>query len=98
MSTSRQFWLLIIALILFGRMFQTEILWAEESLPLAVAQQMLAGDTLYRDVWFDKPPLLAWFYAGVLRLAGYSGWGLRLIGALYIVAIVLSAYALVRRW
>jgi len=92
-----RFWLALAALVLFGRMFQTEVLWAEEGLPLAVAQQMLGGGSLYRDIWFDKPPLLAWFYVGVLKLAGYSGYGLRLVGVVYILAVVATGYSLVRR-
>ena len=97
MSARVRFWLLIAALILFGRIFQAHVLWAEEGLPLAVAQQILAGKTLYRDVWFDKPPLLAWFYVAVLRLAGYSGYGLRLFGVLYVLAIVITGFLLGKR-
>src|SRR5438067_77962 len=41
------------------------ILWAEESLPLAAAGQMLDGKALYRDIWFDKPPLMAAGFAAV---------------------------------
>ncbi len=92
-----RFWLLLAALVLFGRMFQAGVLWAEESLPLAVAQQMLAGQALYRDIWFDKPPLVAWFYVGVRRVAGYSGYGLRLTGVLYILAVAVVGYGLARR-
>jgi 4-amino-4-deoxy-L-arabinose transferase-like glycosyltransferase len=95
--TRRQFWLALAAVVLYGRIFQTQVLWAEEGLPLAVAQQMLGGASLYRDVWFDKPPLLAWFYVGVLKLAGYSGYGLRLIGVLYILAVAAAGYGLARR-
>jgi 4-amino-4-deoxy-L-arabinose transferase-like glycosyltransferase len=92
-----RFWLLVVALALFGRIFQTDVLWPEETLPLAAAQQMLAGETLYRDIWFDKPPGLAWFYAGAVRLAGHSGYGLRAAGVLYVLAITIAGYALARR-
>ena len=94
---NRRSWLALAALVGFGRIFQTRVLWAEEGLPLAAAQQLLAGHALYREIWFDKPPLLAWFYAGVLKLAGYSGYGLRLLGVLYILAVVTAGYALARR-
>ena len=57
-----------------------EILWAEETLPLAAAQQIRAGKVLYRDIWFDKPPLAPALYTA---LGGEPGWGLRLAGALY---------------
>ncbi len=95
--TRRQFWLALTALALLGRIFQSGVLWAEEGLPLAAAQQMLGGGTLYGDIWFDKPPLLAWFYLAVLKLAGYSGYGLRLIGTAYILAVAAAGYGLARR-
>ncbi|MBI3666248.1 MAG: glycosyltransferase family 39 protein [Acidobacteria bacterium] len=97
MSPRFRFWLLILALILFSRMFQTGVIWPEETLYLAVAQQIRAGHTLYFDIWFDKPPFLAWFYYGVFRLVGYSIYGLRLVGAIYIWAVTLMGYALARR-
>lgn len=56
------------------------ILWPEETLPLAAAGQLLDGKMLYGEVWFDKPPLLAWTY---LLWGAQTGWPLRLAGALY---------------
>ncbi len=97
MSPRPRFWLFLLALILFSRLFQTPVLWPEEGLPLAAAQQVWAGGVLYRDVWFDKPPLLAWFYAGVLRAAGPSGYALRLTGVLYILLVTLTGHGLARR-
>src|ERR1039458_858136 len=61
-------------------MCHVEILWAEETLPLAAAQQMRAGQVLYRDVWFDKPPFAPMLYTA---LGGEAGWRLRVAGALY---------------
>ena len=61
-------------------MCHVEILWAEETLPLAAAQQMRAGQVLYRDIWFDKPPFAPMLYTA---LGGEAGWRLRLAGALY---------------
>ena len=53
------------------------MLWAEEDLPLAAALQMGHGSVLYRDIWFDKPPLVPAIYllwgakiGPVLRIAG----------------------------
>src|SRR5579862_1718573 len=57
-----------------------EILWAEETLPLAAAAQMARGKVLYRDLWFDKPPLLASIY---LAWGARDGLPLRMAGALY---------------
>ena len=71
---------MLFALLVAARMCHVEILWAEETLPLAAAQQMRAGQVLYRDVWFDKPPFAAMFYTA---LGGEAGWRLRVAGALY---------------
>ncbi len=97
MTPRLRFWLFLLALILFSRVFQSQVLWSEEGLPLAAAQQMLAGSVLYRDIWFDKPPVVAWFHAVVLRAAGYNLYGLRMIGAVYILVVSLAGYALARR-
>jgi hypothetical protein len=74
------FFLLLFALLVAARMCHVEILWAEETLPLAAAQQMRAGQVLYRDIWFDKPPFAPMLYRA---LGGEAGWRLRLAGALY---------------
>jgi hypothetical protein len=74
------FFLVLFALLLAARMCHIEILWAEETLPLAAAQQMRAGQVLYRDIWFDKPPFAPVLYTA---LGGEAGWRLRLAGALY---------------
>src|SRR5271165_1150624 len=72
------FALLFIALVA-ARMCHVHVLWAEETLPLAAAQQMRAGAVLYRDIWFDKPPLAPLLYTAF----GDPAWALRLTGALY---------------
>jgi hypothetical protein len=70
----------LFALVLAARLCHLDILWAEETLPLAAARQMAHGKVLYRDLWFDKPPLLAWTY---LAWGARDGFPLRLAGALY---------------
>jgi hypothetical protein len=74
---------LIFAVALATRLCHVRILWAEESLPMAAAAQIARGAVLYRDLWFDKPPLLAFFYLG------QPIWMARVVGALY---VVLAAY------
>ena len=49
------------ALLVAARMCHVGILWEGDSYPLAAAGQMLRGQTLYRDIWFDKPPVTALF-------------------------------------
>ena len=48
---------------------------------------MLGGKALFRDIWFDKPPLLPLSY---LLCGAGAGWTLRLAGALYCAAGVLD--------
>ena len=74
------FLLTLFALVLAARLCHLDILWAEETLPLAAAAQVAHGKVLYRDIWFDKPPLLGWMY---LVWGARDGFPLRLAGALY---------------
>ena len=55
-------------------MCHVRILWEGDTLPLAAAGQMLHGKALYRDIWFDKPPLVPVFY---LLSGARDGWALR---------------------
>ena len=88
MKPARFFAILFLGL-LAARLCHVRILWAEESLPMAAAAQMQAGKTLYRDIWFDKPPLLPATY---LLWPARPGWPLRLAGALYALLACALAY------
>jgi hypothetical protein len=81
-KSTRLFLLTLFALALAARLCHVDILWAEETLPLAAAAQIAHGKVLYRDIWFDKPPLLAWTY---LAWDARDGFALRLAGALYVL-------------
>ncbi len=76
----RIFFLILFTLVLAARLSHLDILWAEETLPAAAAAQITHGKALYRDIWFDKPPLLAWTY---LLWGGHDGFPLRMAGAFY---------------
>jgi hypothetical protein len=71
-------------------MCHTGLLWEGDAYPLAGAQQFLHGKVLYRDIWFDKPPLLPLAY---LLFGALPGWPLRLFGACYSLAACWIAYA-----
>ncbi len=71
----------ILALLFLGllaaRLCHSGIVWVEEAYPTAAAIQILDGKMLYRDIWFDKPPLSALIYllwdariGVILRIAG----------------------------
>jgi len=70
-------------------MCHTGILWEGDAYPLAGAQQILHGKALYRDIWFDKPPLLPLAY---LLFGALPGWPLRLFGACYTLLACWIAY------
>src|SRR5581483_11326648 len=69
------------------------ILWEGDTLPLAAARQMADGKALYRDVWFDKPPLTPVYD---LLSGARDGWPLRLEGALYALLCCWIAYRFAR--
>lgn len=83
-------------ILLATRLRHAGVLWGEEDLPLAVALQMKRGAVIYRDVWFDKPPLVAAIYL----LWGVSiGPVLRFAGAIYALIACGLTYAIgARLW
>lgn len=76
-----------------ARLCHVGVLWAEETLPLASAAQMLHGRVLYRDIWFDKPPLVV---APYLVWAARDEWPLRVAGALYVLLACWLAWRFTR--
>ena len=90
---ARTFFAALFLTLLAARLCHVDILWAEEDLPMAAAAQMKFGKTLYRDIWFDKPPLLASIY---LAWGVRTGWILRLAGALYALLCCALAYGFAR--
>ena len=82
--------------VLAARFCHSSVLWADDNLPLAAAMQVALGKTLYRDVWFDKPPLVAWID---LLWGARSGLWLRFAGATYVLAVAGMAWKLARtKW
>jgi len=91
--TTRQFFAALFAITLILRLCHSQLLWPDEDYHLASAIQLLHGKILYRDLWYDKPPLSALTYAIV---GAPTGWPLRLFDALYILAICATAFRFVR--
>ena len=52
--------LLLALTVTAARLCHSRVLWADDTLPLAAAIEVARGKVLYRDVWFDKPALVAW--------------------------------------
>src|ERR1700733_7731551 len=87
---------LIATVVVTTRLCHSSVLWADDNLPLAAAMQVARGKTLYRDVWFDKPPLVAWI---CLAWGARAGVLLRLAGAAYVLAVAAVAWRFARdRW
>jgi hypothetical protein len=77
MSRDRWVLALLFAGLTLTRLCHSGIVWVEEAYPTAAAVQILDGKALYRDIWFDKPPLSALVYllwdarlGAILRIAG----------------------------
>lgn len=89
-SLTPGWWLLLFAVLAAARLAHVGVLWAEDNLPLAAGRLMARGAVLYRDFWFDKPPLLAAFYMPLDH-----GWTIRLAGAVYalVVCALISRFA-----
>ncbi len=69
----------LLLLLTASRLCHSGILWSDGDYHLAAAMQMHDGKTLYRDLWYDKPPLTAL----LLDVAGRpQGWALSIFEAL----------------
>jgi hypothetical protein len=88
---------LVLALLFFGllaaRLCHTGIVWVEEAYPTAAAIQLLDGKLLYRDIWFDKPPLAAYTY---LLWDARIGVALRIAGAVFVFLCCWMAWRFAR--
>jgi hypothetical protein len=80
---------LLFAILLASRLCHLGVVWTEEAYPAAAAIQMLNGQTLYRDVWYDKPPLSAVVY---LLWGAHNGWPLRIAGSIFLWLACLLAW------
>lgn len=94
MRTGRlTFWIVLAIVVFLSRLAHLNILWADEDYHLALAQQLLHGKALYRDVWYDKPPLNALI---LTMIGGLPGWPLRIFGTLLELAGAAVAYRFAR--
>jgi len=80
--------------LLVTRLCHAGIVWVEEAYPTAAAIQILHGKGLYRDVWFDKPPLSAYLY---LLWDARIGIPLRIAGAVFVFLCCLMIWQFARR-
>jgi hypothetical protein len=88
------FFSVLFSILLAAHLRHAGVLWAEEDLPLAAALQMKRGAVIYRDAWFDKPPLVPAVY---LLWGVATGAVLRIAGAVYGLIACLLAYGTAAR-
>lgn len=88
------FWAACFAVLAAVRLCHSSVLWADEAYGLAGARRVLEGAALYREVWFDKPPLYAWIYG---LWGAQTGWILRIAGALFALLCCWMAAGAARR-
>jgi hypothetical protein len=91
--STRLMLLILFAIVAMARFCHTQILWVEEAYPSAAAAQMLNGKFLYRDIWFDKPPLYAAFY---LLWGAQPGLWQRVFGTVFVALCCLLIYRFAR--
>ena len=83
------FWAGLGATLLASRLAHINILWADEDYHLAAAIQVLQGKMLYRDVWYDKPPLNALLLA---LFGAWPGWPLRIASTALAIGCSVAIY------
>lgn len=86
---SRIFWITLALALFLSRAAHVNILWADEDYHLAAAVQILHGKMLYREVWYDKPPLNALVLAS---FGAWPGWPLRIFSMALELATAAVAY------
>jgi hypothetical protein len=79
----------IAIVVLATRLCHVSILWVEEAYGMAAAAEILRGKLLYRDIWFDKPPIYAFTY---ILTGAQPGVPLRILGALFVLVCCWLAY------
>ena len=92
------FALLLLGTIFLLRIFYAGYVWADEGLWFTTGQELLRGKALYSEIWFDKPPGVAWLYAALFAPAGPSLLAVRLFTIFYATLVALALWHMGRRF
>jgi hypothetical protein len=68
------FFFILVVLLRFSSFFQSILSW-DESLYLLVAEKLLDGYPLYKEIWDNKPPGIYFVFLLALILLGHSVYG-----------------------
>jgi 4-amino-4-deoxy-L-arabinose transferase-like glycosyltransferase len=74
------------------RIFYSTHLYQDDGLWFTAAEEILRGKTLYREIYFDKPPAIAFVYAGLFKIFGAHILAIRLFTILYSLMISAVIY------
>ncbi len=78
--------------------FFPSVLDHDESTYLVIADQILEGDIYWKDIFDTKPPGIFLVFALLLKIAGHSLPGVRLLVALWIGLSAWGLAAILRKW
>lgn len=87
----------IVVITFLLRIFYADHLYQDDGLWFTAAEEILRGKALYREIYFDKPPVIALVYAGLFKLFGASILTIRLFAIACSIAISATLY-LFGRW
>ncbi|HEV8482404.1 MAG TPA: glycosyltransferase family 39 protein [Blastocatellia bacterium] len=91
------FFVLLVILSLLLRIFYAGHLYQDDGFWFTSAEEILRGKALYREIYFDKPPVLPLLYALLFKAFGTHILTIRLFTVLYSVAISAVLYTLGKR-
>ena len=90
------FFLGLTALAFLLRIFYSEHLYQDDGFWFTAAEEILRGKVLYREIYFDKPPLLPLLYAGLFKIFGPHILVIRIATIVYSVLIAVVLYRFAR--
>ncbi len=93
--TTSATWVAVVLVVVLSRLAHLRLVWVEEAYGLAAARELLRGKQLYSQIWFDKPPIYAWFY---VLCGGLDGLPLRMLDSALILLICVCFWWLARSW
>jgi 4-amino-4-deoxy-L-arabinose transferase-like glycosyltransferase len=77
----------IIAITFLLRIWYARNLYQDDGLWFTAAEEILRGKALYREIFFDKPPVLPLVYAALFKLFGSHILTIRLFTICYSILI-----------
>lgn len=91
-TTTFKSFIVIAALCLILRIWYVGSLYQDDGLWFTVAEEMLRGKALYREIFFDKPPGLPLLYAGLFKVFGPHIVTIRLFTICYSLLVSILLY------